>query len=123
MELLFTINPIFTTTLVSLSPVSYCDHLFGIHCPASASPTCPTLNNNVGFSIKFFFLHPLVADAMPAHVDVIDTHHFMSSILTLSKGCQSPGRFCGTSSLRVEAPTGLSPDHDIHRLHDHFQHG
>ena len=35
MELLFAGNPIFTDTFVSLSPVNYCDHLFGIHCPSS----------------------------------------------------------------------------------------
>jgi hypothetical protein len=55
------------------------------------------------------FSHPLVADAIPAHVDVIITTFFPAFSYPKTVRCSVARPLC--------APTILGPDLDIHRLH------
>jgi hypothetical protein len=115
MELLFTSNPIFTDALVSLSPVSYCDHPSAYF--ARRQPRWPVLHFTTMFVSQSGFSRLLFADAITAPVDVIIITLF-SSVVTLSKKAVCPKQVL----WHVLSPrrSDLSPDPDSHRLHDQF---
>jgi hypothetical protein len=56
---------------------------------------------------------------MPVHVDVIIIT-FCPTVLPYPKAVSHQA---GSVARPLCGPTILSPDLDIHRLHDHFQHG